>query len=110
MNNIKLVKIYSSYGKGDNETCDNSFLFNDTLENRVSLLDEEVGNAFGRELFEQGVEDAAYFDNDGGDWDDPTGTTIEIKTIEEEKRDIEIEYKKQLKELEETIERGVVDY
>ncbi len=110
MDNVKLVKIYSSYGKADNEVCDNSFLFNDTLENRIKLLDQEVGNTYGRELFETGKENAVYISNEGGDWDDPTGTTIIIKTIEEEQRDIEIEHRKQLKDLENTIERGVVGY
>lgn len=75
MSNDKLlVRIYSTYGKGDGEELCEQYDINDTKEERQDVVDSvSFGRSYDAEGFIEGRLDEFAFDRYGGDWDEPTG-------------------------------------
>lgn len=94
-----LIEIYSTYGKGENETLEESYVIEDTKENREKILEEIYYDyIYGKEEFINGKENSCSYDK-CDDWDSPTGGNIYIKTYEEKVKEIDDEFKNKLLEL-----------
>lgn len=96
-----LVEIYHTYGKGDGVELYSSDVVEFYPELRKNLVEEyEYWDCLDNEKdFLNGKQDTLDFYRGDGDWDDPTGTTIVIKTYKQKKEEIKEEYKKALEKL-----------
>lgn len=82
-------KIYSSYGKNDNEELWDEFIDFDNRETREEIfLEYSTSSSYidecGKSNFIKGKSNDIYIQRDGGDWDEPTGVRIEV--IQKNKR------------------------
>lgn len=105
----KLFEIYVTYGKGDGEELRDSWVAEDTPEERLKAMDDECGWA------DEWNDDPADFEGgqiDGigfiayGDWDDPTGGWLQVSSYEEKREDLANEYDKEVKRLKKQFGRG----
>ena len=96
--NAKILQMSRSFGKHDGEEVFSTELFHSMEELKKLLEDEGFDEEDIQELFEK--HKAIYIDNDGGDWDDPTGFYIEVFTKEEKIQQITEKYKKELNKIE----------
>lgn len=99
--NAKILQMSRSFGKHDGEEVFSTKLFHSMEELKKLLEDEgfdELDEEDIQELFEK--HKAIYIDNDGGDWDDPTGFYIEVFTKEEKIQQITEKYQKELNKIE----------
>lgn len=96
-----LVEIYHTYGKGNGEELYSSEVVVFYPELRQDLVNEyEYWECYdSSEDFINGKQDSINFERYGGDWDDPTGATIVIKTYKQKKEEIKNEYKTTLEKL-----------
>lgn len=96
-----LVEIYHTYGKGVGEELYSSEAVVFYPEHRQDLVNEhEYWDCYdSKEDFINGKQDTINFERCDGDWDDPTGATIVIKTYKQKKEEIKEEYKKALEKL-----------
>lgn len=81
----KLFEVFTSYGKGDGMESAETWVLEDTPENRQTIADDECGWADdwdGLEEFLTGKSNEASF-SCYGDWDDPTGGVLIVSTYEE---------------------------
>lgn len=90
-NEMLLVSIYYTYGKGVGEELDDRYLIDNTKEGREEVLDEinYDSSIDNEEDFINGERDSFQFDKYGGDWDEPTGGFITVTTLDEELESIE---------------------
>ena len=77
------LKIYTSYGKQDNEILSDEKMFSSQKE-----LDCYLDEAYNTET------QSEYIYSDGGDWDDQTGFTYELVSYESELNEINKEIEK----------------
>lgn len=99
---VKMVQISRSFGKGDGEEVILTKKFS-TIEELQQILEDEgfeddLAESEVQELFEK--HQAIYISNDGGDWDDPTGFSVEVFTKEEKLKALEREYKAEVEKVE----------
>ena len=89
------LKIYTSYGKQDNEILSDEEMFNSQKE-----LDCYLNEAYNTEAlvgkfdFNDTKTQSEYIYSDGGDWDDQTGFTYELVSYESELNEINKEIEK----------------
>lgn len=98
-----LVEIYFTYGKQDGEELTQSYVTDDSKDLREELFDYWTEFAAyiegGRDAFIDGEIDDVFIESDGGDWDDPTGYLVCVKTFEQKRAEIERQYKRDLEHL-----------
>lgn len=92
-----LVREYTTYGKGDNETLVNEYVIEDTKENRLVILDNfkyvDDWDNDSEDFVNGKIDYIGYYNY--GDWDDPTGGFITISTREDVLKEIEEKYIKE---------------
>lgn len=95
-----LVQLFNSFGKGDGNELFDEYVINNTEEERADVIDD-----FGRYDFvytgsEEGFIDGSdsYFEVaiSGGDWDEPTGKSLIIKTQADVERHLKNDYETRL--------------
>lgn len=105
----KLFEIYVTYGKGDGEELRESWVAEDTPEERLKAMEDECGWAddwdAGTSDFEDGKIDYIGFITQG-DWDDPTGGWLQVRSYEEKREELADEYDKEVKQLKKQFGRG----
>lgn len=99
---VKMVQISRSFGKGDGEEVYVTQKIS-TIEELTAIIEDEgfeddLTESEIQELFEK--HQAVYISNDGGDWDDPTGFSVEVFTKEEKLKELEREYKAEVEKVE----------
>ena len=89
------LKIYTSYGKQDNEILSDEEMFNSQKE-LDCYLDEAYNTEelIGKFDFNDTKTQSEYIYSDGGDWDDQTGFTYELVSYESELNEINKEIEK----------------
>ena len=89
------LKIYTSYGKQDNEILSDEKMFNSQKE-LDCYLDEAYNTEelVGKFDFSDTKIQSEYIYSDGGDWDDQTGFTYELVSYESELNEINKEIEK----------------
>lgn len=105
----KLFEVYVTYGKGDGEELRESWVAEDTPEERLKALENECGWAdewYDNPLeFEGGQLDSISFST-YGDWDDPTGGWLQVRSYEEKREELADEYDKEVTRLKKQFGRG----
>lgn len=105
----KLFEVYVTYGKGDGEELRESWVAEDTPEERLKALEDECGGvdewSDDPAEFEGGKIDYIGFST-YGDWDDPTGGWLRVSSYEEKREDLANEYVKEVKRLKKQFGRG----
>lgn len=96
-----LIEIYHTYGKGDGEELYSSNVEEYYPELRQHLVEEhEYWECYdNKEDFINGKQDTINFERYDGDWDDPTGATIVIKTYKQKLEEIKREYEEAIEKL-----------
>lgn len=83
----KLFQIYNTYGKHSGEELSEEFVAEDSVSTRQGIIDDFCAwKQFyyeSPEDFTSGEVDHLTYSMDGGDWDDPTGGYITVKTFQE---------------------------
>lgn len=105
----KLFEVYVTYGKGDGEELRESWVAEDTPENRAAYLDDLCYSdefADSESNFIDGKNNIMNFYCYGGDWDDPTGGWLQVSSYEEKREDLANEYDKEVKRLKKQFGRG----
>lgn len=106
----KLFEVYVTYGKGDGEELRYSWVVEDTPEERLRALEDECGWADEWDEdpieFEEGQIDTIGFSTYGGDWDDPTGGWLQVRSYEEKREELANEYDNEVKRLKKQFGRG----
>jgi hypothetical protein len=89
------LKIYTSYGKQDNEILSDEKMFSSQKE-LDCYLDEAYNTEelVGKFDFNDTKTQSEYIYSDGGDWDDQTGFTYELVSYESELNEINKEIEK----------------
>lgn len=89
------LKIYTSYGKQDNENLSDEEIFNSQEELDSFLTDEwNTPELVGKFDFNDLKTQSEYVYSDGGDWDEPTGFTYKLVSYESELNEINQEIEK----------------
>ena len=103
-----IARFYATYGKMDGEELVDGFIGDDSKEFRKELLDNiSYDYAFdSEEEFINGKIDSFTYEYHGGDWDDPTGGYIVIRTKQELIDAIKKRAAEEIKEIEESFERA----
>ena len=105
----KLFEVYVTYGKGDGEELRESWVAEDTPENRAEYLDDLCYSdefADSESNFVDGKSNIMRYYCDGGDWDDPTGGWLQVRSYEEKREELAAEYDKEVKRLKKQFGRG----
>lgn len=105
----KLFEVYVTYGKGDGGELRESWVAEDTPEERLKALENECG--WADEWDEDPVEfEDSQIDTIGfstyGDWDDPTGGCLQVRSYEEKRDELADKYDKEVKRLKKQFGRG----
>lgn len=99
-----LVEVYNYYGKNDGEDIVAYITMEDTPEKRRELVEEwawDIEDIFDNiDDFTNGFQDELHISLIGGDWDEPTGRQIVIKTKEEAIEIAEAKFKREIERIE----------
>lgn len=95
----KLFEVYVTYGKDSGEELRDHWVTEDTPEERLKALEDECG--FADEWDEDPVEfEEGQIDTIGfstyGDWDDPTGGWLQVRSYEEKREELADEYDREV--------------
>ncbi|WAX15494.1 hypothetical protein EG103P1_00030 [Enterococcus phage EG103P1] len=103
----KLFEVYVTYGKGDGEELRESWVAEDTPEERTHAWALTYADDWyeSPDDFIAGYEDSITFYT-SGDWDDPTGGWLQVQSYEEKREDLANEYDKEVKRLKKQFGRG----
>lgn len=105
----KLFEVYVTYGKNSGEELRESWIAEDTPEERLKALENECGWAdewFDDPVdFEDGKIDTISFST-YGDWDDPTGGYLQVISYEEKREELADEYDREVRRLKKLFGRG----
>lgn len=81
----KMFEVYNTYGKSSGDEISFKSVLEDTQENRQSILDG-INTDYPEDSIEDflnGKINSIGFYLDGGDWDEPTGCYVLVKTKEQ---------------------------
>lgn len=98
----KLFEVYVTYGKDSGEELRESWVAEDTPEERVKAMEDECGFADDWDKdtaeFERGQIDFIGFSS-YGDWDDPTGGYLQVRSYEEQRAALADNYEQAVQQL-----------
>ena len=108
---ITVLRIYTVYGKWENETLDKQYL----MKNRDEIIEyiedyAEEGEGYCQSDLDDilsGKSNTLYINLEGGDWDDPTGVILSLYTGETLLEDIEEEKNKEIEKTIKFLEREI---
>lgn len=90
-----LYEVFVTFAKGDGEELRESFVAEDSVEERLNILEEWSGMDFDGTDVEAFISKASNwlsFDCDDPDWRSPTGGYIKVSTYERKFKEIVTEY------------------
>lgn len=104
----KLFEIYVTYGKGSGEELYESWVAEDTPEEREEAFGKTYADDWieSPDDFRAGNEDSISFST-YGDWDDPTGGTLTVKDYDTKLNEISRNYAEELRRLDKQFKEDV---
>lgn len=105
----KLFEVYVTYGKDSGEELYSSWVAEDTPENRAEYLDDLCYSdefAGSESNFIEGKSDIIQYYCYGGDWDDPTGGYLQVRSYEDRMSQLQAEYERDIKWIKKQFGRG----
>lgn len=98
----KLFEIYVTYGKGNGEELRESWVAEDTPENRSEYLDDLCYSdefADSDSNFIDGKSNIMHYYCYGGDWNDPTGGWLQVRSYNDVMDELQMEYLRKSREV-----------